>query len=294
MRTLIACTALLLLPLSALAADAPNCRFSAPRSLSLDTTGISKVVVEVNQHTLKVAASGTGGKLDGRACASSEDVLKDLVLDQRRSGNTLLVSLRRDGKQGNWSVGSNYAWLDIRGSLPANLPLQFKVGSGDAEIDNAQSLYLAVGSGDAHARRVRGELVATVGSGDIDVDGAGSLDVASVGSGDLKARGIGGNVRIGTVGSGDVEVSNVRGNLRLETLGSGDVDFRDVSGNVDVGTVGSGEVKLGSIGGSVDVRSHSSGDIIVNGAGSLTVGHSGSGDVQHSGVRGAVNLPRRR
>ena len=47
MRSLIACTALLLLPLSALAADAPNCKFSAPRALKIDAAGAKAVVFEI-------------------------------------------------------------------------------------------------------------------------------------------------------------------------------------------------------------------------------------------------------
>ena len=65
MRSLLACSALLLLPLSALAADAPNCKFTAARALKLDVAGAKTVVFEVNQHDLKVVASAGGGQLDG-------------------------------------------------------------------------------------------------------------------------------------------------------------------------------------------------------------------------------------
>ncbi|WMJ69742.1 hypothetical protein [Stenotrophomonas sp. 24(2023)] len=295
MRSLIACTALLLLPLSAQAADAQNCKFTAPRALKLDTTGVKAVLFEVNQHDLKLTARSGAGQLDGRACASSQDALNDLVLDQRRNGDTLVVSLRRDGKQINWSTGNNYAWLDIHGSVPDNLPLQFKVGSGDASIENAQSVSVQTGSGDFIARGTRGNLQGSVGSGDLIIEGAGSLNLSSVGSGDVKARTIGGSTRIGTVGSGDVEVADIRGDASVDTIGSGDVSFRRVTGSVEIGVVGSGEVTLDDIGRNVNVRSHGSGDVTVNGAGgSLTVGHSGSGDVNHSNVRGAVNLPRRK
>lgn len=156
MRSLLACSALLLLPLSALAADAPNCKFTAARALKLDVAGAKTVVFEVNQHDLKVVASAGGGQLDGRACASSQEWLDQLVLDQRKVGDKLVVSLRRDGRQSGISLGNSYAWLDIRGSVPDNLPLQFKVGSGDASVENAQSLSVDVGSGDAVARGTRG------------------------------------------------------------------------------------------------------------------------------------------
>lgn len=291
MRSLIACTALLLLPLSAWAADAPNCRFTAARALKLDASGVKAVVFEVNQHDLKVVASAGGGQLEGRACASDQDRLQQLVLDQRRVGDKLVVSLRREGR--TMSLGDSYAWLDIRGSVPDNLPLQFKVGSGDASVDNAQSLSMDVGSGDALARNTRGSIHAAVGSGDLDIDGGRSLNLLSLGSGDVKARNIGGDAITGTVGSGDLTLSDVRGNARLDTVGSGDIAFKRVQGNVDVGVVGSGGVELSDIGGNVHVRSHGSGDIQVDGVrGSLTVDHSGSGDVSHRNVAGRITLPR--
>ncbi|WP_295515511.1 DUF2807 domain-containing protein [uncultured Stenotrophomonas sp.] len=293
MRTLLACSALLLLlPLSVQAADAPNCKLSAPRSLKLDTAGAKAVVFEVNQHDLKVVANAGGGQLEGRACASSQELLDQLRLDQRREGDKLVVSLRRDSRPGI-SLGNFHAWLDIRGSVPDNLPLQFRIGSGDASVDNAQSLSMDVGSGDGIARGTRGSVHAAVGSGDLDIDGASSLNLLSLGSGDVKARNIGGDAVVGTVGSGDLKISDVRGNARLETVGSGDIGFRQVKGNVEIGVVGSGDVDIDQTGGNVHVRSHGSGDITVNGAGgNLTVDHSGSGDVRHRDIGGKVTLPR--
>lgn len=293
MRSLLACSALLLLPLSALAADAPNCKFTAARALKLDVARAKTVVFEVNQHDLKVVASAGGGQLDGRACASSQEWLDQLVLDQRKVGDKLVVSLRRDGRQSGISLGNSYAWLDIRGSVPDNLPLQFKVGSGDASVENAQSLSVDVGSGDAVARGTRGSIHAAVGSGDLNIDGGSSLNLLSLGSGDVTVRNISGDASTGTVGSGDLKITDVRGNARLDTVGSGDIEFKRVQGNVEVGVVGSGGVDLADIGGNVHVRSHGSGDIHVDGVrGTLTVDHSGSGDVDHRNVSGRVTLPR--
>jgi len=293
MRSLLACSALLLLPLSALAADAPNCKFTAARALKLDVAGARTVVFEVNQHDLKVVASAGGGQLDGRACASSQEWLAQLVLEKRKVGDKLVVSLRRDGRQSGISLGNSYAWLDIRGSVPDNMPLQFKIGSGDASVENAQSLSVDVGSGDAVVRGTRGSIHAAVGSGDLNIDGGSSLNLLSLGSGDVTVRNISGDASTGTVGSGDLKISDVRGNARLDTVGSGDIEFKRVQGSVEVGVVGSGGVDLADIGGNVHVRSHGSGDINVDGVrGTLTVDHSGSGDVDHRNVSGRVTLPR--
>ncbi len=231
--------------------------------MKLETSGAKAVVFEVNQHDLKVVASKGGGQLDGRACASSQEWLDQLVLDQRKEGDKLVVSLRREGRDSGISLGSSYAWLDIRGSVPDNLPLQLKVGSGDASVENAQSLSVDVGSGDAVARGTRGSIHAAVGSGDLNIDGGGSLNLLSLGSGDVTVRNITGDASTGT--SGDLKITDVRGNARLDTVGSGDIEFKRVQGSVEVGVVGSGGVDLADIGGNVHVRSHGSGDIHVDG-----------------------------
>lgn len=291
MRTLLACTTLMLLPLSALANDAP-CRFTENRDLQLDLDGAKTLVIEVNQHDLHVEAGTGPARLSGRACASNADWLRDLTLTQQRSGDKLVVSLRREGKQG-MAIGQNYAWLDIRGSVPADVMVQLKVGSGDAHIEGARSLSVDVGSGDANALRTRGSVHAAVGSGDLVIDGAESVNLLSVGSGDAKVSTIRRDISVGSIGSGDVDLRDVGGNLSIQTIGSGDTDVRQVRGNVEIGVVGSGDTELRDIGGNLHVGSHGSGDIAADGVGgNLTVNRSGSGDIRHGGVRGTVSLPR--
>jgi len=291
MRTLLACTSLLLLPLAAAANDAP-CQFTENRDLQLQLAGAKTVVFEVNQHDLRLQAGSGTPSLSGRACASRAEWLPELTVTQRREGDKLVVSLRREGRN-TWVTGQNYAWLDMRGSVPDNVMVQLKVGSGDVRIEGARSLSVDVGSGDVDALRTTGSVHATVGSGDLVVDGAGSLDLLSVGSGEARGSNIRGDVHVGSVGSGEVELRDIDGNLRIDTVGSGDTEARQVRGNVEIGVVGSGDTELRDVGGSVRVRSHGSGDIKAEGVGgALTVERSGSGDVRHRDVRGTVTLPR--
>lgn len=293
MRTLLACVPLMLLPLAALANDAP-CRFTENRDLALDLAGAKTLVLEVNQHDLHVVAGSGAARLSGRACASNAEWLRDLTLTQQRSGDKLVVSLRRENKP--ITINSDgYAWLDIRGSVPADVLVQLKVGSGDGHIEGARSLSVDVGSGDADALRTQGSVHAAVGSGDLRIEGAESLNLLSIGSGDAKVAGVRRAVTVGSLGSGDLEVRDVGGNLEIRTIGSGDADARQVRGNVHIGVVGSGDVELRDIGGNLRVGSHGSGNIKAEGVGgNLTVERSGSGEVRHSGVRGTVTLPRGR
>lgn len=291
MRTLIACSALLLLPLSALASDAP-CKFTENRELALDVGNAKTLVLEVNQHDLRVSASPGAGRLTGRACASTAQWLPQLTLTQQRSGDTLVVSLRREGRN-SYTTGQNYAWLDISGSIPDNVLVQLKVGSGDAHITNAQALSVDLGSGDVVANGTRGRIHASVGSGDLDIDGAESLDLLGLGSGDVNVAGIRRDVRVGSIGSGDLGLRDIGGNLKVDTLGSGDVQARTVGGNAEFGVSGSGDIDLKAVAGNVSVGNHGSGDVGVDDVGgNLTVSRSGSGGVRQRNVRGTVSLPR--
>ena len=252
------------------------CAVTAPQSLTLDLAGSKTVLFEVNSHDLRLQASpGAKAALSGRACASSQELLDQLSLTQRKDGDKLVVTLERKNQGLHFNLGNSYAYLDLTGSLPDDILVQLKVGSGDASLAGAQSMSADVGSGDVSARDIKGLATAAVGSGDVEFNNIGSLYVLSVGSGDVKANGVRGNARVGTVGSGDVELHGVQGAVSIESIGSGDVDIRDSRGAVSLGSLGSG-------------------DLEVRGAASLKVDRLGSGSVNHLGITGAVDLPKKR
>lgn len=262
----------LLSPLAALAAQ--PCANSAPRSLTLDLPGVKAVVIEVESHDLRLSASpGAKGAISGRACAYDAKALQELKLTQARQGDKLLVKLHRDGPTFKL-FGDHYAYLDLSGSLPDNLPVQLIVGSGDAEISGAAIVSADVASGDARIRHTRGLVAAEVGSGDIDVDDAGSLKIIEIGSGDIEANGIRGAVEVGKIGSGDLELKRSTGGVTIASIGSGNATLSDVGGDIRVGSMGSGDLDAR------DVR------------GGLTVDKIGSGGVQHANVTGTISLPK--
>src|SRR5690606_27808068 len=266
----------LLLPLAAAAAE-PQCEHSQPRDLQLDMTGVKTVVFDIGANDLDVrAAAKPGNRVEGRACASRENDLSRLVLSQQRSGDRLVVTAKREDRLGGLFTGSQYAYMKLQASVPDDIAVQLKVGSGDASVEGARSARIDTGSGDVQANRIRGELAASLGSGDLKADDIGSLDLASVGSGDAVIRNVGGPSRIGSIGSGDVSIRSTRGPVEVGSVGSGDLDLEDIGGSITVGSIGSG-------------------DIEVDGArGDLTVRSSGSGDVDPRGVTGRVDLPRKR
>ncbi|MGH8061849.1 MAG: DUF4097 family beta strand repeat-containing protein [Pseudoxanthomonas sp.] len=264
---------LFLLPTAAFAAS-PECRHSQPRDLQLGLAGVKTVVFDVESHDLAIQASANAkSALKGQACASDAKLLEQLTLTQRKSGDKLYVSLHRESMSSGAFFGNNYAYLKLAGTLPDNVTVQLKVGSGDASVSGAAIVSADVGSGDVKASNTRGLVAAKVGSGDIEIDGAGSLQVISVGSGDLVAKKIRGPVKVGSISSGDFSLDGTTGNVEIGSIGSGDAEVRDVSGNLSVDSVGSGDIDASGI------------------RGDFTLRKKGSGSASHNGVGGRVSVP---
>lgn len=242
--------ALLLAPL---VAQADNCKYQAPRNLTLDLNGVREVEVDIHSYDLHLSGSDSakGGTLTGRACASDPKLLDDLVVTQRREGDRLIVEA---GGKSHLVFGFFvYTSLDLNLQLPTQMPVVLNVGSGDAWVTGLQRLNTQVGSGDLHVSKIGGAFASSVGSGDVDANDVGSLDLGSVGSGDVKVNGIRGDARVGSVGSGDVTLAQVGGSVRVDTLGSGDLRVRDVRGDFSVGAKGSGDISHSGVQGKVSV-----------------------------------------
>lgn len=268
---------LALLPLAAQASDDGRCKHSQPRHLQLGFSGVKTVVFDIGGNDLDVRASASStGKVDGRACASDEKSLDRLVLTQERTGDRLLIHARREGNFGGIFFGSHYAYMTLQASVPDNVAVQLRTGSGDASVDGARSASIDTGSGDVRASRIRGELTAAIGSGDLEAEDIGSLHLLSVGSGDATFRHIRGASKIGSIGSGDLGIRSTQGPVEIGSVGSGDVDLADIGGSVSVGSIGSGDIQADGV------------------RGDLAVHSAGSGDVDHRGVTGRVDLPRKR
>lgn len=273
-RSLLILCPLILLSGAAAASDR-RCAHSEARDLALDLSGVKTVMFQIGHNELRVdATTGARPAVGGRACASSEGLLGQLTLDQRREGDKLIVRARRESS--GLSFGSHYAYMALQASVPQDVMVQLDVGSGDAWVTGAAALSADVGSGDVEARNIRGLVTAKVGSGDIELRDIGSLHVLSIGSGDVDAYEVRGNVEVGSIGSGDFTLKGAGGDVRIGSIGSGDADLERVSGNVTVGSIGSGDLDVADV------------------TGNLTVRSKGSGSIDHRRVSGTIDLPRRR
>ncbi|MGB4858673.1 MAG: DUF2807 domain-containing protein [Dokdonella sp.] len=274
MRTLIA--TILLLASSTVFAD--NCRFTEPRNLDIDASGLRLLAMEFGSDDMNL--EGVAGleriEIRGRACGSSQEALDSLSLQQASDGDGVFVKVDKGDRKLNWNgwFGSNYAYIDLEVRVPKRMQVSVKRGSGDVTIENVAGIDSTGGSGDLKANDISGPVVIKTGSGDARLRDVGPINVRALGSGDIEADGVRGDVQVGSGGSGDLDFSDVTGNVNVDHVGSGDVTARDVSGNLHVGSIGSGDVRANDIGGD------------------LTVESQGSGDTSHSGVKGRVDIPK--
>ena len=184
-----------------------DCKFKAERNLDIDPAGLKALALVLGSSDAQV--EGVAGikriEVRGKACASEEEWLKDLTVDQERGGDRVRVttSKNRDGTHINL-FGSSYAYIDLTVRIPVDLALEVDAGSGDADVGNVASLRFTSGSGDLKAHHVTGDVLVKVGSGDAIIDDIGGLDVERVGSGDIRASNARGDIKVGHVGSGDV------------------------------------------------------------------------------------------
>ena len=252
MRRTLVILALSLIPL---AAAADECRYSAPRSLHDDLSGVHGVQVELHSQDMHLAGSGSSTALDirGRACASSQAQLDNLQVTEHREGDQLIIDVGSNHSFNIRVFGVSYDYLDLQMQLPANMPVTVTSGSGDAYISGLTQVDAQTGSGDLHISNIAGAVSVTAGSGDIEIANVGSVHAGSVGSGDIKARTVHNDVHIGSVGSGDVVLDQVGGSVEVGTLGSGDLSVSNVHGDLTVGAKGSGDVSHSNIGGKVNV-----------------------------------------
>jgi len=261
--------------LPSLSFAAAPCEFSAQRDFDVEAAGIETLVLALESDDVEV--EGVAGleqiQVRGKACASNEARLAELVIEQQRIGKDLAITARARASEFRL-FGSSYAYIDITLRVPERLTVGIRGSSGDAQVKGIAALDFDTRSGDLVADAIAGSFGVKTASGDIRGSGFGSVHVRSTASGDINLRDVRGVVNLEQSGSADVTLDQVGGGVEIGSVGSGDVSVHHVDRDVVIGSVGSGDVEVSDVGGDLRVRS------------------SGSGDVSHRGVRGAVSVPQ--
>ncbi|HEX4480767.1 MAG TPA: hypothetical protein VH082_08165 [Rudaea sp.] len=261
--------------LVASSAFANECAFQEPRNLDIDAGGVRTLEARLGSTDLRVVGDPSVKRVEvrGRACASAQNRLAEVSLEQRRDGDTLVLTPHSADQMNIGPFGSNYAYLDVEVRIPQSVAVRIRSASGDVDAKHVSSLDFTSNSGDLVVDGVDGELRAEVHSGDVKAHELGQLDVARSGSGDVVATKVRDDVHVGHVGSGDLNFSDVGKGVHVESIGSGDVTVRHAGGSLVIDSIGSGDVNGNDIGGDFIVKS------------------AGSGDIHHGTVHGKISVP---
>lgn len=222
----------LLITATAASADWFGCAQAASRRVTAPAAGVTRIVVIGRAGSLKVnGQNGTDVVASGTACASDKELLNRVQLLARRHGSELEIEAAIPESLGfGWSNAS----LDFEVTLPTNVPLTVKDGSGSLEISNVGALDVTDGSGSLEIRGVHGNLKVRDGSGEVRIeDVSGDVEIVD-GSGSIDIRNVQRSVRIDEDGSGSIDVAGVKGDFVVERDGSGGIDYSRVAGKVSI------------------------------------------------------------
>jgi hypothetical protein len=265
------CPVAVLLSLAASASfGSEPCKFTAERSAGLDLTGVERVQILAGAGDLRVSGGSSAKRIEarGHACATSQAFLDDTNLVIERNGSTAVI--RTDIPKHD---DGDYASIDVRIDLPANLPVDAIDSSGDAELRGLKSLTMQDSSGDLRIDDIA-ELAQVR-------DSSGELSIANAGSVKLEDS------------SGDIDVRDVTRDVEITSDSSGEIRIRTVGGKVHIEQDSSGDIRVLQVKGSVSVESDSSGGITVaDVGGDFTVSNDGSGGVRYDNVTGRVSVPQ--
>jgi hypothetical protein len=272
----------LLLLLAALpcAAVAQDCAFRADRALDVDPAGLSRLQLDTGAGDLVVEGVADLAKIEvrGKACASTQALLDATTFEQRRAGEVVVVGTRIPQVTDGGLFGDDeYAWIDLRVRVPAQLALALNDSSGDLEVGGMKGgLSLKDSSGDIRLHDLGGGVHVADTSGDIEarrIDGDFTIDADS--SGDIDVDTVSGDAVVREDSSGDIRLAHVGGSAQVDRDSSGDIVFDDIGRDAVVGVDSSGGIRAGNVRGNFVVGSKS----------------GGANAISHHDVAGKVTLP---
>jgi putative adhesin len=258
----------------AIPAHANDCDHTTHRTANSAGPDIKRVVVEAGAGDLVVRGGESRDvKVDGRACASTAELLEQIKLEIRRDGDTVyLRTVLPDISDGLFGF-SRYAYIDVTVDVPKTATLKVDDSSGDMRVSDVQGATVSDSSGDQTLEHIAGDLDVSDSSGEINItDVSGGLRLRDS-SGDVDVNGVQGDVLVTVDTSGDLDISHVTGGVHVMTDSSGDIEIQDVKRDVAIDEDSSGGIAVRDVGGN------------------FTVGSDGSGGIHYDRVAGTVHVP---
>jgi hypothetical protein len=255
-------------------AYANDCNHTTHRTANSAGPDIKRVVVEAGAGDLVVRGGESRDvKVDGRACASTAELLEQIKLEIRRDGDTVyLRTVLPDISDGLFGF-LRYAYIDVTVDVPKTATLKVDDSSGDLRVSDVQGATISDSSGDQTLEHIAGDLDVSDSSGEINITEVnGGLRLRDS-SGDVDVNGVQGDVVVTVDTSGDLDISHVTGGVHIMNDSSGDIEVQDVKRDVIIDEDSSGGIAVRDVGGN------------------FTVGSDGSGGIHYDRVAGTVHLP---
>lgn len=206
-----------------------DCKYEAPRSVTLDAAGIRSVKVRAWSGQLAIQGRDdiSEVRVTGEACAFKEDLVEKVDVRAERKGSE--IEIRAVLPQGRpWNeVGR----LDLKIEAPAFLRFDVTDGSGSLDIADIAGLVVDDGSGSLEIGHIAGDVEVKDGSGSLKIeDVRGHVNIRD-GGGSISLNDVGGNVTIND-GRGSISVKRVSGDFTVTRDNGGSVSHSDVEGTV--------------------------------------------------------------
>jgi hypothetical protein len=216
------------------AAGQDNCRYEAERTAMIRSSSgdALRLIARAGSLTIRGVEGLDEVRVRGRACASSESLLDELVLETERSGSTIRIEVP-EIDEGSWFSGNRYAALHLDIQVPKGMAAVIEDGSGNVRIEGLGALSIIDGSGDLEIVDIDGDVDIDDGSGSVRVSGLKGTVRVEDGSGEIDIRDVDGSVVIDD-GSGGIDVRDITGDFIVRDDGSGGIDFANVTGRVDI------------------------------------------------------------
>ncbi|UCD16708.1 MAG: DUF4097 family beta strand repeat protein [Candidatus Zixiibacteriota bacterium] len=309
------CHLLLILILSATAAEADSYRFEYMKAL--ETPGDASLAISNTSGNITVMSSEADSitieavkHITAADQQEAEELGEYIDIDVRKSGDRIIVSTQYrtppNRRQSFWEklLGKNsdaFGSVDYSITVPQACEVQIRNSSGDVIVSGLSAeLYIVGSSGAFRVENIRAPVsvetiscnVALSGvEGDIDISSTSSnITLASI-TGMIDVRSTSGRT-IGSYIDGPLKISKTSGDIEIEHL-SGDLRVKSTSGSVDVSQE-AGAIDILTQSGNVAIRTELSSDLgyfveTVSGSIHFRVPESSSGSVNLETISGDIN-----
>ncbi|MDF2627817.1 MAG: hypothetical protein K0R39_1648 [Symbiobacteriaceae bacterium] len=250
-----------------------DCKFQEEHTATIPVGAVKNLSVIADSGSLRVEGRPglTEVRVQGTACASSENLLSQVDLRTENAGDVVRVQAIVPSV-----TFGNSPRLDLIIEVPDTMLASIQDESGDIQVQRVAGVVVKDDSGSIDLIEITGPIRITDDSGDIEIrDASGKVVIEEDQSGNIRIDGVKGDVQIDRDDSGDIDITEVTGSVTIDEDNSGNIQILDITGNVLISEDDSGSIDVNRV------------------QGDFTVRRDGSGNIHYSNVGGQTTVPRK-